>query len=487
MLILNTFTKKFECLCKREHINIIRRLLSENQWIKRKMPNENIPPHRSDPVIKTLDSPEFKSIFTPELNTLADIFKRHNYELRVAGGAVRDILMGKHPKDLDFATTATPVEMKEMFTKEEVRMINCNGEKHGTITSRINDKENFEVTTLRVDVVTDGRHADVLFTTDWLLDASRRDLTINSMFLDVDGKVYDYFYGYDDLMKRRVAFVGEPAQRICEDFLRIFRYFRFYGRIADVPDNHDEKTITAIKENVKGLEIISGERIWSEWSKILAGNFHRELTLKLIECGCSKYMGLPENLNLEHFNKICLNAQKNNVKLRPITLIAALLRTEEEVLQLFMRLRFPNFDRNLALFIVQHREEKLCENPLKPFQRVVLKTIGKVSDVREFVSELLRYKGSLDLLEEFEKWDSRFPINGGMVKPYVENPKVIGEVINRLKDIWLDSNCEMPVEKLQKHIPDIAAEASLEHKERVEKFKADKEKRRREKKKSVSN
>lgn len=93
--------------------------------------------------------------------------------------------MGKQPKDLDFATTATPQELKEMFSKENIRMINMNGEKHGTITPRINDKENFEITTLRVDMITDGRHAEVQFTKDWKLDANRRDLTINSMFLGI--------------------------------------------------------------------------------------------------------------------------------------------------------------------------------------------------------------------------------------------------------------------------------------------------------------
>lgn len=91
--------------------------------------------------------------------------------------------MGQQPKDLDFATTATPQQMKDIFTAEDIRMINMNGEKHGTITPRINNTVNFEVTTLRIDVVTDGRHADVEFTTDWKLDANRRDLTINSMFL----------------------------------------------------------------------------------------------------------------------------------------------------------------------------------------------------------------------------------------------------------------------------------------------------------------
>lgn len=183
-----------------------------------------LPSSRTDPVIMTLNSPEFQSIFTPELQSLTDLFKKYNYELRIAGGAVRDILMGITPQDLDFATDATPDQMKEMFNNENIRMINMKGEKHGTITARINDKENFEVTTLRIDVLTNGRHAQIEFVKDWKLDANRRDLTINSMFLDLEGKVYDYYYGYNDLQNKRIAFVGDPNTRICEDYLRILRY-----------------------------------------------------------------------------------------------------------------------------------------------------------------------------------------------------------------------------------------------------------------------
>nr|XP_013813745.1 PREDICTED: CCA tRNA nucleotidyltransferase 1, mitochondrial isoform X1 [Apteryx mantelli mantelli] len=119
-------------------------------------------------------------LFFPEL------FEKKNYELRIAGGAVRDLLSGMKPEDVDFATTATPVEMKEMFTSAGVRLINNKGEKHGTITARLHE-QNFEITTLRIDVVTDGRHAEVEFTTDWEKDAERRDLTVNSMFLGLAG------------------------------------------------------------------------------------------------------------------------------------------------------------------------------------------------------------------------------------------------------------------------------------------------------------
>ena len=129
--------------------------------------------------------------------------------------------------------------------------------------------------------MTDGRRAEVEFTTDWQLDANRRDLTINSMFMDLEGNLYDFFNGEEDLRNQRIRFVGKAEQRIQEDYLRILRYFRFYGRICKHPDSHDGETLAAIMENVKGMEIISGERIWMEWKKILLGNYPGELTLKV--------------------------------------------------------------------------------------------------------------------------------------------------------------------------------------------------------------
>jgi tRNA nucleotidyltransferase (CCA-adding enzyme) len=246
---------------------------------------------RDDPVVIKLDNELFHSIFTPELKVLHEMFTKYNYEIRIAGGAVRDILMNKSPTDLDIATVATPTEMKEMFAKENVRLINMNGEKHGTITPRINNAMNFECTTLRIDMITDGRHAEVEFTKNWLLDANRRDLTINAMFLGLDGSVYDYFFGYEDLMAKKVRFVGDADKRIKEDFLRILRYFRFYGRIATQADQHDIETLHTIKSNARGLGQISGERLWVEVKKILEGKFAGELMLKMIECEISKFIG----------------------------------------------------------------------------------------------------------------------------------------------------------------------------------------------------
>lgn len=106
-----------------------------------------------------------------------------------------------------------------------------------------------------------------------------------------DGSVYDYFFGYDDLLKRRIAFVGNPDNRIKEDYLRIMRYFRFYGRIAEKPDGHEEETLNVIRNNVEGLQQVSGERIWMELKKTLQGNFAGSLLKTIINVGIGKYIG----------------------------------------------------------------------------------------------------------------------------------------------------------------------------------------------------
>lgn len=437
-LVSNLSTKPLVSLSKEERISVLRKMA--------------VPKSRENPVIFTLDSPDFHSLFTDELKTLVGFFKKYGYEIRIAGGAVRDLLSGLRPTDLDFATTATPDEMKKMFVAENVRMINMNGEKHGTITPRINDKENFEVTTLRIDVVTDGRHAEVQFTTDWLLDALRRDLTINSMFLDFEGAVHDYFYGYEDLKNKKVRFVGDPVTRIQEDYLRILRYFRFYGKISKECDGHEEETLAAIRENSKGLGGVSGERIWMELRKILEGNFAGDLLVKIIECGLAPYIGLPENPDLEELKKIWL--QSGHLKLHPITLLSTVLRSEEDAVKLNNRLKLSVFERDLALFVVQHRIPKPHEKPLMPYQQLVLKISNK--NIFAYVVEILKYNNSPHL-EEFQNWTiPKFPVSGNMLKELgVPSGRKMGLVLAELRNYWADHEYKITTEELLKHVPNI--------------------------------
>ncbi|XP_013184983.2 CCA tRNA nucleotidyltransferase 1, mitochondrial isoform X2 [Amyelois transitella] len=419
---------------------------------------------RENPIVTKLDTPEFRSIFTPEVLKLKQLFDQYQHEIRIAGGAVRDLLMGQQPTDLDFATAATPQQMKDMFTAEGVRMINMNGEKHGTITPRINDKENFEVTTLRIDMVTDGRHAEVEFTTDWKLDANRRDLTINSMYLGFDGSVYDYFFGYEDLQKRRIAFVGDPDVRIKEDYLRIMRYFRFYGKIAETPDGHEEQTLKILKNNADGLQHVSGERIWVELKKTLQGKFAGSLLKIMMDIGVGKRIGLPDHPNVEELDKVLKRAE--HLQLHPITYLVTLLKDMDEVTVLHSRLKFSGYDRDLAYFLVEHRGDKVSNNPLLPYEKLVLNTKMKQKDAVEYVKEVLKYRGDKNLLEQFNKWNiPKFPVSGKDLKENNVPPgKMYGLIISKLKEMWVENEYKQTSGDLVKFIPTIIEELDKQKK-----------------------
>ncbi|XP_071385621.1 CCA tRNA nucleotidyltransferase 1, mitochondrial [Centroberyx affinis] len=400
-----------------------------------------------------LKTSEFQSLFTDGLNGLAELFEKHQYELRIAGGAVRDLLSGKRPEDVDFATTATPEEMKSIFQAAGIRMINNKGEKHGTITARLHN-ENFEVTTLRVDVQTDGRHAEVEFTTDWQKDAERRDLTINSMFLGLDGMLYDYFQGYEDLQNRKVRFVGSAEQRIQEDYLRILRYFRFYGRVALEPGDHEPDTLEAIRENGRGLAAISGERIWVELKKMVVGSHAAHLLELMYNLGLAQYIGLPPDGDVEAMKHVWRRAKDHSPK--PMTILAALLRCPEEVEKMDVRLKVSREEKTLALFLVKHRRElrKSQEDPdsLKPFTDFIIDS--RELDSQSKVCELLKYQGEDKLLAELCRWSiPRFPVSGHDLRRLgITSGKEIGASLQELRDVWKKSRYQMDKEELLSHV-----------------------------------
>ncbi|XP_029990896.1 CCA tRNA nucleotidyltransferase 1, mitochondrial [Sphaeramia orbicularis] len=400
-----------------------------------------------------LKTTEFQSLFTDGLNGLAEVFEKHQHELRIAGGAVRDLLSGKRPEDVDFATTATPDEMKHMFQTAGIRMINKKGEEHGTITARLHD-ENFEVTTLRVDVQTDGRHAEVEFTTDWQKDAERRDLTINSMFLGLDGTLYDYFKGYEDLKNRKVRFVGSAEQRIQEDYLRILRYFRFYGRVAPEPDDHEPETLAAIRENGHGLAGIAGERIWMELKKMVVGNHGGHLLELIYKLGLAQYIGLPPDGDVDEMMRVWQNASEHSPK--PMTILSGLLHSKEEVEKMDLRLKVSKEEKTLALFLVKYRRElqKNADEPdsLKPFTDFIIDS--RELDTQSKVLELLKYQGEEKLLTALSAWSiPRFPVSGHDLRRMgVTNGKEIGATLQKLRDIWKKSHYQMDKDELLSYV-----------------------------------
>jgi poly(A) polymerase/tRNA nucleotidyltransferase (CCA-adding enzyme) len=184
---------------------------------------------------------------------------------RVVGGAVRDAVAGLAVADIDFATPDPPETVTSRLVAAGLRAAPT-GLTHGTVTA-IAHHRGYEVTTLRRDVETDGRHARVAFTTDWREDAERRDFTYNAMSMTRDGAVFDYFGGVADLRAGVTRFVGDPATRVAEDYLRVLRFFRFYARFgAAVPD---AKTEAALRDGVAFLGGLSVERVWQEFKRIL--------------------------------------------------------------------------------------------------------------------------------------------------------------------------------------------------------------------------
>lgn len=187
-------------------------------------------------------------------------------EARVAGGAVRNALIGQPVKDVDIATTALPSEVIRRCEAEDIRTVPT-GIDHGTVTA-ILDGEPFEITTLRADSDHDGRRATVSFGRDWTVDAQRRDFTINGLYADSNGKVIDLVDGLKDIETRTIRFIGDAGQRIEEDYLRILRFFRFFAWYGHGrPDADGIRACTRLKD---GLSRLSVERIWSELKKTLS-------------------------------------------------------------------------------------------------------------------------------------------------------------------------------------------------------------------------
>ena len=212
-------------------------------------------------------------------------------DARVVGGAVRDTLAGRPVADIDLGTKLPPAEVMAALRRAGIRAVPT-GLGHGTVTAvldplggqggALGGGRSVEITTLRRDVATDGRHATVAFTDDWRQDAVRRDLTLNAMSMTRGGAVYDYFGGVADLRAGVLRFVGDPAQRIAEDFLRVLRYFRFFARYADRPPEllepstlpepptlPDAAVRAALRAGIGGLSTLSAERVWSELRRIL--------------------------------------------------------------------------------------------------------------------------------------------------------------------------------------------------------------------------
>ncbi len=346
------------------------------------------------------------------LNKLARAFKLHGYEIRIVGGAVRDKLLGIEPKDIDLCTNATPSEMIAITEDMGFAYIPT-GLQHGTITIVVNGDQ-FEVTTLRIDTETDGRHAEVEFTRSFELDAARRDLTINAMSMDFDGNLYDYFGGQEDLANCRVRFVGDADKRVTEDYLRILRYFRFAARF-DADFDLDEVTFITERKNLEGLKTISVERYWLEMQKLVTMP-GADNTLHWMYC-------------TSVLNAIGLGASRFSVQgLDSITALSSML-TEETLPDFLSKWKLSSDESKKLQFLVR------TEPPA--FEEDVEDLLMDGFD-RDWVVSLTLTGGDKDLADYASQWDvPTFPITGQdlLDRGFTPGPD-FGRKLNELKQIW---------------------------------------------------
>ena len=286
-------------------------------------------------------------------------------DARVVGGAVRDAVADRPISDIDLATALLPAEVISALRNAGIRALPT-GLAHGTVTAVLDDpdgRRGVEITTLRRDVGTDGRHATVAFTDDWRQDAARRDFTINAMSMTPDGAVHDYFDGLGDLRAGVVRFVGDPAQRIAEDTLRVLRYFRFFARYAAAqpgptqpdptqpsstqpdptqpsptspgstppypvppyPAPPDPAVRAALRAGISGLATLSAERVWGEVKRILAAPDPRAAVALMAELGILAAV-IPEGADLGGLARLIATGAPAD----PLLRLAALLTGDVE-------------------------------------------------------------------------------------------------------------------------------------------------------------
>ena len=270
--------------------------------------------------------------------------------VRFVGGCVRDAILGRPVKDIDLATHDPPPAVIELLEAAGIQAIPT-GIAHGTVTAVIG-RDHFEITTLRLDVETDGRRARVAFTDDWMADAARRDLTINALLAAPDGTLYDPFGGLEDLKLGRIRFVGDPSARIREDVLRLLRFFRFYAHYGKPPI--DEECRLACKELAHLLPTLSGERVAAETLKLLSAPDPARVVALMIEDGIVGHF-LPEAGSVE-FLRALVTVEGAAAGTDALRRLAALIDTAKGTPDgVARRLRLSNVESERLVELVQPR------------------------------------------------------------------------------------------------------------------------------------
>ena len=392
---------------------------------------------------------------TSGVNKIFDAINSYNNisEVRYVGGCVRKILNKENTDDIDLATNLTPDQVKVCLDNRKIKYFET-GLEHGTITAKI-DNQNFEITTLRKDVKTDGRHAIVEYTTSWEEDALRRDFTINSIYSDIDGNLYDPNNGHKDLINGIIKFIGEPETRIKEDYLRIIRYLRFYSGYSNV--DHELNIIKIIKQNIEGLGKVSKERQFNELQKIIKlDNFLRIFSNK---SSCELFsLIFPQLKNLKKFTKLSKSSEKILRNKSSYFIISLLVIDETDNSDYFMyKYNLPNELKDKINFLKYYSINKNINEILNKKELQKIFYYKEKSDLIDLIDfNLLYYKQSKKLSElktYFEKLDKpTFPIKAqSLIDDYgYKEGRELGQKLKNLEIKWIENNFTLSKKDMEK-------------------------------------
>ena len=406
-------------------------------------------------MLKKISNILFPFYKSKEIKKIFNILEKNEATNKVVamfvGGCVRKYILQEEIDDIDMATIFTTNELKEKFKNTEVRVLET-GIKHGTVTLLINDSK-FEITTLRKDIQTDGRHAEIKYTDSWEEDSKRRDFTINAIYLDKKGKIFDPQSGVIDLKNKDVNFIGEPTKRLEEDYLRIIRFLRFALQYDSVTD---QKTIEALVVNLNGINNLSKERILDELFKIIQlKNFKNILKHKNKKNIFS--LIFPELKYLDRIENISLLSNTKIFKLDLNLILAVLLIEKSNNHEYFcFKYKVSNLIKeDLDFFAKNYLSFQSDNNYFKKDLKKNIYLFGKIK-IKRFVAFLFLTKKKF-LEKELQKYlheiesinIPKFPYNGNfLIKKGFKEGKKIGSIIKKLEEKWIENNYSLSEESV---------------------------------------
>ena len=373
-----------------------------------------------------LNFKETKWLRNPSAQKLSKLYKNFGYQVLFVGGCVRNTILKMPVTDIDLATDAQPEEIIKIAKENNIRFVPT-GLAHGTITLMI-DNKNYQITTFRTDFDHDGRYAKVEFTESLLLDASRRDLTINALYCNHVGEVIDPLNGLDDIKKQKIKFIGNPNERIKEDNLRILRFFRFQAIYGNKNLEIDSIALEACHNHKSKLAALSKERITSELRKILSAPNPLEVIIKMNETGVLNE--LFQKVSIDSLEAYLKTEEKFKININWLGRLLSLQVTQEEESLKLTRCEFK--------FLKQTKSA--IENQIHVLEFSYYNGVenGKIySILQNFRHNIILSKNLLNQINSLAT--KKFPITAKDLMPEISGKK-LGEALRSLEDRWIKSN-----------------------------------------------